>query len=123
MRQRFWGVRGFVWKVGGDLHVPPEPRLLWVWRGHRGVMGELEHNVWPRVAVRAMGGADGLGSVRGVRGLPSSYASSRVVATAPGPHKAARRGGALRPVRESEVFGPGWTQAVSADHSKPSTDD
>jgi len=70
-----------------------------------------------------MGRADGLGSVRGVRGLPSSYASSRVAPTAPGPHEAARRGRALRPVRESEVFGPGWTQAVSADHSKLSTDD
>ena len=55
-----------------------------------------------------MGRADGLGSVRGVRGLPSSYASSRVAATAetaapgtsggwsegepPGPHEA---GGAV----------------------------
>ena len=66
--------------------------------------------------------ADGLGSVRGVRRLPSSYASSRVAPAAPGPHKAARHGGALRPVRESEVIGPGWTQAVSADHSKPSAD-
>ena len=70
-----------------------------------------------------MGGADGLGSVRGVRRLPSSYASSRAAAT-PRRHRVWRRGGggALRPVRESEVFGPGWTQAVSADHSKLSTD-
>ena len=69
-----------------------------------------------------MSGADGLGSVRGVRRLPSSYASSRVAATARPPHEAGRRGGALRPVRESEVIGPGWTQAVSSDHSKLSTD-
>ena len=75
------------------------------------------------MVVGAMRRADGLGSVRGVRGLPSSYASSRVAATAPLPHEAARRGGALRPVRESEVFGPGWTQAVSSDHSKPATDE
>jgi hypothetical protein len=71
-----------------------------------------------------MGRADGLGSGCGVRGLPSSYASSRVAATTPAPHEAAGRGGALRPVRESEVFGPGGTQAwASADHSKLSTDD
>ncbi len=69
-----------------------------------------------------MSGADGLGSVRGVRGLPSSYASSRVAATAPPPRKAAGRDGALRPVRQSEVIGPGWTQAVNSDHSKLSTD-
>jgi hypothetical protein len=67
--------------------------------------------------------ADGLGSVRGVRGLPSSYASSRVAPTAPGPHEAARRGRGSAPSQVSEVFGPGWTQAVSADHSKRSTDD
>jgi len=69
-----------------------------------------------------MGVSDGLGSVRGVRGLPSSYASSRGAPTVPGPHQAARHGGALRPVRESEVIGPGWTQAVSTDHSKRTTD-
>ena len=69
-----------------------------------------------------MGQANGLGSVRGVRGLPSSYASSRVAPAAPGPRKAAWRGGALRPIRESEVIGPGWTQAVSSDHSKRTTD-
>ena len=28
---------------------------------------------------------------------------------------------ALRPIRQSEVIGPGWTQAASSDHSKPST--
>ena len=70
-----------------------------------------------------MGSSDGLGSVRGVRGLPSSYASSRVAATVPWPHGAAGHGGALRPIRESEVIGPGWTQAESTDHSKPTTDD
>ncbi len=68
-----------------------------------------------------MGRADGLGSVRGVRGLPSSYASSRVAPTAPGPHEAAQHGRALRPIRQSEVFGPGWTQAESTDHSKLTT--
>ena len=40
----------------------------------------------------AMGGADGLGSVRGVRGLPSSYASSRAAGAG------AARGGAGRAV-------------------------
>ena len=39
------------------------------------------------------------------------------------PARGGAGGGALRPVRESEVIGPGWTQAVSADHSKPSADD
>lgn len=36
--------------------------------------------------------------------------------------KAVRREEALRPVRESEVIGPGWTQAGSTDHSKRATD-
>ena len=70
-----------------------------------------------------MGIAGGLGSVRGVRGLPSSYASSRVAAGAPQPHEAGGAMAALRPVRESEVIGPGWTQAVSTDHSKLSADE
>ena len=85
-------------------------------RAEAWVKERLEHGAGWKVLVGAMRRADGLGSVRGVRGLPSSYASSRVAATAPLPHEAARRGGALRPVRESEVFGPGWTQAVSSDH-------
>src|SRR5438045_552660 len=36
--------------------------------------------------------------------------------------KVVRRGEALRPVRESEVIGPGWTQAASTDHTKHATD-
>ena len=69
-----------------------------------------------------MGVAGGLGSVRGVRGLPSSYASSRVAAIVSRPQEAGRARAALRPVRESEVIGPGWTQAVSTDQSKLSAD-
>src|SRR3954471_1503209 len=97
---------------------PPNRDYFRVWCGHWDMLGGLEHGVWQKVVVGAMGRADGLGSVRGVRGLPSSYASSGAPPAAPGPREAAWRGGALRPVRESEVFGPGWTQAVSADHSK-----
>jgi hypothetical protein len=55
-------------------------------------------------------------------GLPSSYASSRVSPAAPPRHEAVRHGGALRPVRQSEVIGPGWAQAASTDHPKPTTD-
>ena len=69
-----------------------------------------------------MGQADGLGSGRGVRRLPSAYANSRVAPAAPPPRQAAGRDGALRPSRESEVIGPGWTQAVSADHSQRTPD-
>ena len=39
------------------------------------------------------------------------------------PARGGRTRAALRPVRESEVIGPGWTQAVSTDHSKLSADE
>ena len=38
------------------------------------------------------------------------------------PLRADAAGGVLRPVRESEVLGPGWAQAASTDHSKPTAD-
>ena len=82
----------------------------------------LDHKAGWSVAGGAMGRSDGFGPVRGVRRLPSSYASSRVAAVAPRPHGAGRRGGALRPVRQSEVIGPGWAQTASTDHSKPAAD-
>jgi hypothetical protein len=118
-RPMTWSQLGRLWATLSS----PEPRLL-VAACQRGgiVWRELEHRRetkgegrWER--------ANGLGSVHGVRRRPSSYASSRVAHAGRDRTGRARRGGALRPVRKSEVFGPGWTQAVSTDHSKPSTED
>ncbi len=104
------------------LYVPPEPRLSERGVAIVGVMGRLEHGTGQKVEGGALGHADGLGSVHGVRGLPSSYAGSRVAATPRAPHEAGRRVGLCAQSGNPRSLVLDGPKTVSSDHSKLSTD-